>query len=82
MAIGEKYLYSHPDGKGFGEHAKGDVLTAEMAEIDLKDGTEVTLLEYDADLDWPIIEWVDGTGLGRITTVDPDLFDPFFSLVP
>ena len=78
MAIGAKYAYGHPDGLGYGEMARGEPLTAEMTELDLKDGQEVTLLDYDADSDWPIIEWVDGTGINRITTVDPALFDAHF----
>lgn len=76
---GEKFTYTHAEGKGFGEAAKGDVLTAEMAELDLKDGQEVIFLEYDADSDWPIVEWTDGTGIDRITTIDPVLFDSNFN---
>jgi len=69
---GDKFVYVHPEGAGYGQHAKGDVLTAEMTELDLTDGTEVTLLEYDADSGWPLIEWTDATGINRITTIHPD----------
>ena len=50
--------------------------SAEMTELDLKNGQEVSFLEYDADSGSPLIEWVDGIGIDRITTVDPALFDP------
>jgi hypothetical protein len=76
---GDKLTYTNPNGLGYGEQAKGETLTAEMTELDLKDGTEVTFLEYDADSDWPIVSWVDGVGIERITTIDPDIFDSAFS---
>ena len=75
---GDKFVYSNPDGFGYGEQALGSRQTSDMADIDLLDGTEVTFLEYDADSGWPLIEWVDSTGLGRITTIDPVLFDTQF----
>lgn len=83
MATGGVFVYSHPEGKGYGEHNKsaagfGD-LSAEMMELDLKEGQEVTLLEYDADSGWPLVQWVDGTGIDRITTIDPDQFDTNFT---
>jgi hypothetical protein len=79
MAVpGDKFIYSHPSGAGFGEAARGEPLTAEMTELDLKDGQEVTFMDYDADSDWPMIEWVDGVGIDRITTVDPAVFDANF----
>ena len=75
---GTHLMYNHPEAKGFGEHHKGDVLTAEMTELDLKSGQSVILLEYDADTDWPLISWIDGTGIDRITTVEPSFFDANF----
>jgi hypothetical protein len=69
---GDKFVYTHPDQKGYGEHARGDALSAEMTELDLKDGTEVTLLEYDADSGDPLVQWTDSTGIDRITTIGPD----------
>jgi hypothetical protein len=79
--VGERYAFGHADGLGFGELAKGEPLTAEMRELDLKDGQEVTLIAFDEDSEWPIIEWTDGTGINRITTVEPDIFDSTFQLV-
>ncbi|HWI66851.1 MAG TPA: hypothetical protein VNS88_00485 [Nitrospiraceae bacterium] len=78
-SAGDKFIYDHPEGSGFGEQAKGESLTAEMSELDLKNGQEVTFLEYDADSGSPIIEWVDGVGIDRITTVDPGDFDLYFT---
>jgi hypothetical protein len=75
---GYQYVYDHPDDKGYGEHAKGDVLTAEMTELDLKDGTEVFVVAMDEESGWPIIDWTDSTGVYRMTTIDPELFDQFF----
>lgn len=78
---GDKFIYNHPEGAGFGEQARGEPLTAEMTELDLKNGQEVTLLEYDAESEWPLIEWVDGVGINRITTIDPGDFDLYFQAV-
>lgn len=83
MAIpGDKFVYAHPEGKGYGEASKSDAgfgeLSAEMTELDLKDGQEVVFMDYDADSEWPVVEWVDGTGIDRITTIDPDIFDTNF----
>jgi hypothetical protein len=80
--VGAKYTYCHPDGMGFGEMVKANAgfgeQTAEMRELDLRNLQEVTLFDYDADSDWPIIEWTDATGITRLTTVDPDIFDSNF----
>jgi hypothetical protein len=77
-SVGDTLAYGHVDGIGFGELAKGEPLTAEMSELDLKDGQEVLFLAIDEDSGWPIIEWTDATGINRITTVDPDIFDTHF----
>jgi hypothetical protein len=71
---GDKFIYEPGHGNGYGHNAKGQELTAEMTELDLRPGTEVTFLEYDADSDWPLVQWVDGVGIDRITTIDPDAF--------
>jgi hypothetical protein len=76
--MGDKFVYSHESGAGFGAVAKGDVLTAEMDELDLKDGTEVEFIQLDEDSAWPIVEWTDTTGINRITTIDPALFEANF----
>jgi len=75
---GDKFMYQPAHGAGYGEAALGQELTAEMTELDLKPGTEVTFLEYDADSGWPLVQWVDGVGIDRITTIDPAVFDSDF----
>ncbi len=84
-SIGTRYAYGHDLGHGFGEHAKASSgfgeLSAEMKGLDLRDGQEVVLLDYDADSSWPIIEWTDGVGTNRITTIDPEMFSENFQEV-
>ena len=75
---GDKYNYSHPEGAGFGKNALGQDLSAEMTELDMADGTPVTVLELDADSGWPLVQWVDAKGIDRITTIEPELFDLYF----
>lgn len=79
--VGGKFKYQHPEGHGFGQHHAGAPLPAEMRELDLASGEEVTLLSFDVDSHSPIVEWVDGNGLGRITTVDPAFFNDNFLAV-
>jgi len=78
---GDRLRYEHPTGYGYGEHHKGAAgfgeQTAEMTELDLKDGTEGVVLELDADTGWMLFQWVDGTGIDRITTIDPDNYQYF-----
>jgi hypothetical protein len=76
--MGDKFTYSHESGAGFGEAALGQPLTAEMSELDMQDGTEVTYLQNDEESAWPIVEWTDGVGINRITTIDPALFEANF----
>jgi hypothetical protein len=78
---GDEFVYDHPDDQGYGHSALGQPLSAEMTELDMHDGTQVTLLEYDEDSGWPLVEWTDGVGLPRITTIDPDFFDLYFKSV-
>jgi hypothetical protein len=80
-SAGDRFIYNHPNGLGFGEHFRGETLTAEMTELDLASGTEVMLLEYDADTSWPLVQWVDSKGLDRITTVEPQFFQDNFGPV-
>jgi hypothetical protein len=74
---GDKFTYNHPTDAGYGEHALGAPLSAEMTELDLQDGMLVTVLEYDEVSGWPLVEWVDTKGLDRITTIDPVTFSYF-----
>ena len=83
--IGSKYVYKHHGGLGFGEHHKQDAgygeQTAEMTGLDIHHEQEVTLFDFDAESDWPIVEWMDDTGVTRLTTIDPEFFDAYFTLV-
>jgi plastocyanin len=74
---GDKLLYQPGHGRGYGQNAKGEDLTAEMAELDLNPGTEVTFMQYD-DSDWALVEWVDNQGVDRITAIEPAQFDSDF----
>ena len=76
---GYPYIYDHADDKGYGEHYRGEVLTAEMTELDLKDGTPVFCIAIDEDTGWPLVDWTDDTGIYRITSVNPDDFDNLFT---
>jgi hypothetical protein len=76
--VGKQYIYDHPDDAGYGEHALGEPLSAEMTELDMADGTEVYVIELDAESGWPLVDWTDSKGIYRITTIDPDLFDEMF----
>ena len=77
---GDKFIYSHPAGAGYGQEALGQPLSAEMTELDINDGKEVTLLEYDVETGWPLVEWVDDKGLDRITTIDPQYLSNFTAI--
>lgn len=80
--IGGIYVYGHPTGLGYGDHHKQQAgfgeQTAEMMELDLGEGTEVEYIANDEDSGWPIVQWKDGNGINRITTIDPDSFDTLF----
>jgi hypothetical protein len=73
---GDKFIYAHPENKGYGEDARGEPLSAEMTELDLQDGMAVSFLEYD-DAGWALVEWVDNKGIDRITAIDPEVFSYF-----
>jgi hypothetical protein len=78
---GNQYTYDPAHGTGLGHNAAGNPLTAEMSELDLVPGTTVEVLELDADSDWPLVQWTDGTGINRITTIEPNVFDQDFAPV-
>jgi hypothetical protein len=69
---GDEFVYTHPSEAGYGEHALGQPLTAEMTELDLQHGMITTVVEMDQETGWPLVSWTDTKGIGRITTVDPD----------
>lgn len=77
--MNEAFRYRH--NVGYGELARGESLDDDMAALDLVPDTEVELIAYDDGTDWPIVQWEDGTGNQRITTIDPDVFDTWFTEV-
>jgi hypothetical protein len=77
--VGYPYIYDHADNKGYGEHYRGDVLTAEMTELDLKDGTPVFVIAIEEETGRPFVDWTDSVGIYRITSVDPADFDLLFT---
>ena len=78
---GDRFTYSHPDGLGYGAHNKDKSgfgeLSAEMTELDLKDGMEVTFIDFDEETGWPIVSWTDATGISRNTTIEEQYIDLF-----
>lgn len=80
------HVYSHPEGKGIGEHhaeASGRDLPAEMRDLDMPDGTEVEHVATDEDTGALIVAWADRSGIVRHTAIQPGFFDGNFrALVP
>jgi hypothetical protein len=77
-APGDHYVYEH--SKGLGHEARGDVLTAEMNELDMQPGTEVVVVVID-DAGWPIVNWTDQKGLDRMTAIETTTFGTYFTKV-
>lgn len=77
--MNEKFRYRH--NVGYGELARGESLDPDMALLDLAPDTEVELIAFDDVTDWPIVEWEDQARNRRITTIDPDVFDTWFTKV-
>lgn len=77
-AVGCRYQYSHTIG--LAEHHASGALSAEMAELDLHPGTEVTVHDVDVERGGLVlVEWADRGGNPRITSVDPELFEWAFT---
>lgn len=74
---GDMLEYQPSHGQGYGQNARGDFLTAEMTELDLKPGMLVTYLQDD-DEGWALVQWVDDHGIDRITAIEPAQFDSDF----
>jgi hypothetical protein len=69
--------YRHDARAGLGVRAAGS-LSGEMADLDMTPGVLVTVVGYDDDRGLVLVEWTDGQGNPRITSVDPDDFDANF----
>lgn len=77
-----RYTFSHPEGKGFGQHhadAHQRELPAEMRDLDLPHGTQVEHVGTDEDTGAVIVAWKDKTGVGRNTAVQPEFFTANFT---
>ena len=74
--MNQRLYYIHPRGLGYAEMMTGTRIDAER--LDMTSGTLVTLLGYDEDSVWPMVEWVDAENTTRITTVDPVIFAEYF----
>src|SRR5690242_5710850 len=69
--------YRHAADDGLGVRAAG-ALSGEMAELDLTPEVRVTVVGYDDDRGLVLVEWPDGQGNPRITSVDPGDLDSDF----
>lgn len=75
------HAYTHPDGKGLGQHhaeAAGREHPAEMRDLDMPHGTQVEHLATDEDTGALIVAWTDSGGTARTTAVQPDFFAAHF----
>jgi hypothetical protein len=72
----EQLRYFHRRGLGYAELMSGKRFAANK--LDLASGTIVTLVGYDEESTWPLVEWTDGSGSTRVTTIDPVIFVEFF----
>ncbi len=75
----EHLQYIHPDGLGYAELMSGKRYATH--DLDLANGTHVILTGYDEESAWPLVEWIDGKGTTRITTIDPVIFAEYFNPV-
>jgi hypothetical protein len=78
------YTYSHPEGRGFGEHhanASQRELPAEMRDLDMPSGTEVEHVATDEERGLEVVAWTDLSGDARRTSVDPEFFAAHFQPV-
>lgn len=77
--VGNTYIYAPKHGTGYGHSHKGDVLSAEMHELDLKPDTVVTVVDIDEESGGRVlVDWIDDKELPRITSIDPDEFGSDF----
>lgn len=78
------HKYSHPSGKGFGQHhaeESGRELPAEMRDLDMPDGAEVEHADTDEDNGYLIVAWTDTSGTARRTAIEPGFFTEHFEPV-
>lgn len=80
-SVGDSLIYNPAHGLGYGHNARGEELTAEMHELDLKPGTPAELLDIDEETGYVIVKWIDDIGIDRNTSVEPSQFDAEFEVV-
>jgi hypothetical protein len=68
--------YVHPRGLAYTEMMSGKRFATH--ELDIANGMLVTLVGYDDESAWPMVEWTDGLGSARMTTIDPVMFAEYF----
>jgi hypothetical protein len=73
---GSKHTFDAPDALG-AMHSRDQ--SQDMAELDLKPGTEVKVAGYDDDRNLVLVEWTDAQGNPRVTSVEPAQFDDHFT---
>lgn len=73
---GSRHTFDAP--AGLAEQARPD-LSQDMRDLDLVPGTEVKVLGHDDDRGLVLLEWTDGQGNPRITSVEPDQFADHFT---
>jgi chitodextrinase len=80
---GTAYVYSADAGLAararVADPGLSDELPTEMAALDLAPGTAVTVAGYDKDRDLVLVDWTDGEGTSRTTSVEPDVFTEHFT---
>lgn len=75
------HVYTHPAGKGFGQHhaeESGREHPAEMRDLDMAHGTQVEHVATDEDRGLEVVAWTDMSGHDRRTSVEPEFFASYF----
>lgn len=90
----KKYTFGDGYAKGLGEHRAAKDEGLELTDdskardgldqsltLDMKPGTEVTLIGRDEERDLVLVEWEDSEGVSRTTSVDDAHFEKHFKAV-
>lgn len=83
--VGGSYTYGGEEGFGQTARRADPTVPNEMAVVDgvnmawldMPPGTEVKVAGHDDDRDLILVEWVDGAGTTRITSVTEEQFEAF-----
>lgn len=81
--VGVTYRYEAEEGLGgrarVADPTVSDDLPAEMRELDMTTDTRVTVSGYDDERDLVLVDWTDGQGNPRTTSLEPEVLDEHFS---